>query len=250
MRVKKITITDILRDGIYFYFDENIESQISICMGEALEEAGVPIFSNTNVYKKPYDNNTFLFKKSNNLPKEASLIIVDLSFVDKTEYSLVELPDELIKNQDKIFFICSADSSSYVLPARLVPSTDSRIPIISTHENKFYGPFFNPRIPWGFGIKKAALCRIQKNTGKREKKILRNFVNSYFQDVRNSLDLFLVPHLTDTFEIDYEVNHDNHFRRLSEYLLCLSYCGSYTPNIFHTKHSHFSINYQPSGFFF
>ena len=249
--MNKLTVNDILRDGVYFYFHSDSVSQISICIGESLEDSGIPIFSNTNLYEKPYDNNTFLFNKSDISPKEASIIMIDLSFMDRTGLINVTLPDELLKNQDKFFFICSADMSIYVLPARSVRSSDVGIPIISTHENKFYAPLLNPRIPWGFGIRKTALYSVQdRTTGNKKMKILRNFSSTSNQDVRNSLDLFFVPHLTDTFEIDYEINYDNHFSRLSEYPLCLTYGGAYGTNVFHTKNSYFSKKSDPLGFYF
>jgi len=248
--MKTLTINDLIRDGIYFFFKEKTVSQISVCMGESLDEAGIPIFSNINLYEKPYDNHSFLFKKDINSPKDAALILVDLSFMDNKGLEFVQLPQELISNQHKIIFISSSDISAHIVPARIVYFTNETIPFISTHENKFYRPFFNPRIPFGFGIKKADLYQVHKYQNQhfnRKRIMLRNFVNTSYQDVRHSLDLFFIPHLLENFTIDFDINYSNHYSRLSDYFFCLTYCGTYAADPFQQKDSYFSHRYERLG---
>jgi hypothetical protein len=243
--MKKLTANDLLRDGVFFCLKEKSSSQISICMAESLEEAGIPVSSNINYYEKSYDDNSFLFNKNKILPGDAALILLDISFMSNG-LSIVELPSVLVQNQNKMIFISSSDLNPMIIPSKLVPSTSDAIPIIATHENIFYRLYNNRRIPWGFGITKKDLFLVNKNmnTNKRKRTILRNFTASSNQDVRNSLDLFLLQNLIATFEIDSEINYTNHFSRLSKYLMCATYGGTYYADLFQQKNSHFTRNYE------
>ncbi len=240
---------DQLKDkGIYFYFYFQDLYHLSVCIAEGLEELGVPIYSNRDYYKRIDGPADFLFKRSDSMPEDAAVCVVELTKIPEESSEMLEKLEKL-RNARDVNLVCISHADSHMKIA--VPND---IPLFITHENYFYQLPGN-RIPWAFGISKQMLQKASESkTGDSRKKIiLRNFRPSYNQTVRLAADLAFVNRLETHFAIDRKLDEDSgrfeasHFKKLNSYLGCLAYGGHFVEDL--TINKYLSAHVKKQGRF-
>lgn len=210
-----INIAFISFDNIFSYGCHNL--------ADGLNRLGVRVLSNIR-YRNP-QTSEFRFVKTEITPS-------DLPIFDIREKDVAPYPYRRFRMIDR-FDIPSAIMFSMIDVNHQFYTNQ---PMLCTHENRYY-QFRTPRLPWAFGLSDVIIRESGKRQGRRrENIILRNFRPSASQCVRNSLDMILLPHLRKYLGIDDSIIDDrnNHFDRLSSYMGCLAYGGSFWHNP--TKH--------------
>lgn len=128
--------------------------------------------------------------------------------------------------------------------------TPADIPGLFTHENRLLD-ISGLRRPWAFGLSpqvEALMAEVPPPAARRQV-VLRNFRPSLRQGVRNALDLALLPHLRQHFEVDESLSGDasatlrhhhhlDYFERLRTSWACLAYGGEFFSNLL--RHKEFS----------
>jgi len=209
-------IDEVKKNGVYFLSYSNWLSHICLCLADGLNQLGIPVFSNieADVRQGLKIGN---FQKVN--WRETAFLIIDI------QQDSIEYPQQKVVESPHPRTL--AFSMSDTIP--ILYLTDKTL-LFCTHENKYYRLFGN-RVPWAFGLSSHMIYEAHRNrTDKRHNVILRNFRTARNQNVRDSLDLILLPHLTKYFEIDRRIQN-NHFEKLSSYIGCLAYGGSFIPKI-------------------
>jgi hypothetical protein len=229
---------NLKKKGIYFYFSNPDLYYLSVCLAEGFEQIGIPVYSNCSHYKKTYDNNCLLFEKSAVHPGDVALCVVDLSYYASGSQEVncgLEKVSKFVQKYPEVphVFISQSDDT-------LSLTSDSEAPFLVTHENQFK-QLPGKRLPWAFGISNEMIAEAARSAEhnfhcQRKRVLLRNFKPSFNQPVRLALDLILVPKLEQYFRIDREVSKGgrfqrSHFSKLSSYIGCLAYGGTFEEDL-------------------
>lgn len=219
-----LTIEEIMENGIYFHSLGETHSYVSCCLADGLEQLGVPIMSNIDYYEPTYSEHRFS-GSTTGAGGASAIAILDL------KHAPVQIlqPLELGSSHSRALILSMHDSNAdfYV---------NSPSPMLCCHDNGFYR-LPGTRRSWAFGLSTRIIEDAERLQGqKRVAKVLRNFRPSSSQSVREALDLVLLPHLEQHFEIDYRAEDEGHFsaghlERLSSYMGCLAYGGAFKTDL-------------------
>ncbi|MBY0430871.1 MAG: hypothetical protein K2Q10_06720, partial [Rhodospirillales bacterium] len=207
---------ELERDGLYVARPSGVPfSHIALCLLEGLEGC-IPIHA-----AEALDHDGRRLAEAGRAAKDCALVLVDVSESQAMPPNLAGIaPNRLMMmgQQDSV--------NDLMLP---------RQAMFAAHQNRFW-PVPGLRLPWGFGLSRRMIRDIGTPPPyhQRGRNVLRAFRPSQNQDIRNLLDLTLLPALERILPVDrgLDQGHAYHhaaasdfYDRLKQAYTCLAYGG-------------------------
>ncbi len=212
----------LIQNGIYFHSDSAKLSYVALCLGDGLQQLGIPVYANVD-YSHPLTEFRLTATEDTQVLENSCCAVMSVeALCEQYPYRI----NNIEPIHDRTIAISMNDNIANVL-------FDRSVPLLCTHENRFR-KIEGARIPIAFGVSQAMRHAVDlPNFDQRREYVLRSFRPSTRQDVRACLDLALIPALQMVIPVEthYTDQQSDFMDLLSNTRYCLSYGGCFSQNL-------------------